>query len=93
MFSLHISRFFLSVPPKIIDEWSSSFIEAREGDTVELVCNVTGVPPPMVTWYKQTEFYDARNREGLFLGEGEFQCIISSCFQKSLSVRADNTCF
>lgn len=40
-------------PPVIIPELSSQDkVVVREGDTVQLVCNVTGVPTPTVTWYK-----------------------------------------
>ncbi|XP_052795088.1 limbic system-associated membrane protein-like isoform X3 [Mya arenaria] len=40
------------VPSKIVDSLSSRDQTVREGDTVTLVCNVTGVPTPEVTWYK-----------------------------------------
>ncbi|XP_060592725.1 limbic system-associated membrane protein-like isoform X7 [Ruditapes philippinarum] len=40
------------VPSKIINELSSGDKTVREGETVTLVCNVTGVPTPDVTWYK-----------------------------------------
>ena len=43
---------FFSVPSKIINELSSKDKTVREGDKVELVCNVTGVPTPEVMWYK-----------------------------------------
>ncbi|XP_070174728.1 limbic system-associated membrane protein-like [Littorina saxatilis] len=40
-------------PAKIINHLSTpSTVMVREGETVELVCNVTGVPHPMVTWYR-----------------------------------------
>ncbi|KAK3610192.1 hypothetical protein CHS0354_038830 [Potamilus streckersoni] len=42
------------VPSKIIDELSSRDKTAREGETVLLLCNVTGVPLPEVTWYRLT---------------------------------------
>ncbi|XP_021359328.1 lachesin-like isoform X1 [Mizuhopecten yessoensis] len=37
----------------IIDELSSFDTTAREGDTVQLICNATGIPPPTVTWYRR----------------------------------------
>ncbi|KAL8582283.1 hypothetical protein ACOMHN_037040 [Nucella lapillus] len=40
------------VPAKIIDHLSTGDIEVQESDHVTLVCNVTGVPPPEVTWYR-----------------------------------------
>lgn len=43
---------FLSVPAQILDQLSTSAVTVREGETVNLVCNVTGTPPPTVTWYR-----------------------------------------
>lgn len=43
---------YVQVPSKIIDHLSSDNMELREGETVLLVCNVTGVPHPNVTWYR-----------------------------------------
>lgn len=41
-------------PPAIIPKLSSpQKVIVREGDTVQLVCNVTGVPTPTVRWYKK----------------------------------------
>ncbi|KAI8793145.1 Neuronal growth regulator 1, partial [Biomphalaria glabrata] len=38
-------------PPSIIDYLSTpNAISVREHVTVELVCNVTGLPPPTVSW-------------------------------------------
>lgn len=42
-------------PPEIIPELSSKEeVFVRESDTVQLVCNVTGVPTPTVRWYKKS---------------------------------------
>ena len=43
---------YVTVPSKIVNELSSRDQTVREGETVTLVCNVTGVPLPEVTWYK-----------------------------------------
>lgn len=42
-------------PPAIIPKLSSpEKVIVREGDTIQLVCNVTGVPTPTVRWYKKS---------------------------------------
>ncbi|XP_071168299.1 limbic system-associated membrane protein-like isoform X8 [Mytilus edulis] len=41
------------VPPKINVSLSSGDIIAREGDTVTLTCNVSGIPAPTVHWYRR----------------------------------------
>lgn len=43
---------YVLVPAKIIADLSSSDVTALEGETLTLVCNVTGVPMPTVTWYR-----------------------------------------
>lgn len=52
----------VQLPPKIIDHLSSSDINVKEGETVSLVCNVTGIPQPTVTWYRQRR-HDSGVRE------------------------------
>ncbi|XP_074650834.1 limbic system-associated membrane protein-like isoform X2 [Tubulanus polymorphus] len=42
----------IKVPPKIIESQSSNDVIVKEGDTVQLVCNATGVPLPTITWYR-----------------------------------------
>jgi len=42
-----------TVPASVIGQYSSDDVTAREGDTVVLTCNVTGVPKPEVTWYRR----------------------------------------
>ncbi|GFO37963.1 opioid-binding protein/cell adhesion molecule [Plakobranchus ocellatus] len=39
-------------PPTIIDHTKPSDIERPEGETVELFCNASGTPPPLITWYR-----------------------------------------
>lgn len=48
-------KYCISVPPEIIEYSMDSKIQIREGQTIELVCNATGVPLPVVTWYKQND--------------------------------------
>lgn len=45
--------FSLLEAPKIIDDMSSFDITTREGETVQLVCNATGIPTPEVSWYRR----------------------------------------
>ncbi|OWF45992.1 Opioid-binding protein/cell adhesion molecule-like [Mizuhopecten yessoensis] len=55
----------VQVPTKIVDEWSSRDMTVSEGDTVELICNATGVPPPTILWYKQTQYYDSAEKKAI----------------------------
>ena len=48
----------VAVPAMIIDELSSDDTTVQEGDVVVLVCNVTGVPRPEVTWYRRPTVAD-----------------------------------
>ncbi|ESP04521.1 hypothetical protein LOTGIDRAFT_170764 [Lottia gigantea] len=57
------------VPPRIIGSQTPSHIVTKEGRSVSLICNVTGVPRPTVTWYrKQSTDGDEKERIG-FKGE------------------------
>ncbi|XP_070204446.1 opioid-binding protein/cell adhesion molecule homolog isoform X2 [Littorina saxatilis] len=42
----------VEVPAKIIEHLSTQDVTVQENDQVTLVCNVTGVPTPDVTWYR-----------------------------------------
>lgn len=58
-------------PPAIIPKLSSpEKVIVREGDTIQLVCNVTGVPTPTVRWYKKSyngRPYSYNNKESTLL--------------------------
>lgn len=42
-----------TVPASVIGQYSSDDVTVREGDTVSLTCNVSGIPEPEVTWYRR----------------------------------------
>jgi len=42
------------VPASIVTESSSDDVIVKEGDTVVLTCNATGIPQPEVTWYRRS---------------------------------------
>jgi len=44
----------LKVPAQIVKELSSGHVIVKEGNDVELVCHVTGVPKPQVLWVRRT---------------------------------------
>ncbi|XP_046377965.1 lachesin-like [Haliotis cracherodii] len=58
------------VPPTIISKLSSDNLKLRESETAELVCNVTGVPHPNVTWFKRNFRLGRGHKERIGL-EGE----------------------
>ncbi|RUS90485.1 hypothetical protein EGW08_001753 [Elysia chlorotica] len=39
------------VPPTILSSVSSDDVKVVEGEKITLICNVTGIPPPNVTWW------------------------------------------
>ncbi|KAL4227551.1 Fibroblast growth factor receptor 3 [Mactra antiquata] len=50
------------VPPHIDDEFSSTDITVKEGETFTLVCNATGYPQPEIRWFRYTSEH-LRERE------------------------------
>lgn len=49
----HCLSFFPTVPPEIDEKLSTGNIITKEGETVTLTCNVSGIPPPVVHWYRR----------------------------------------
>jgi hypothetical protein len=41
-------------------------MKAKEGNTVQLVCNATGIPPPTVQWFRHIPktTFDKATKEG-----------------------------
>ncbi|XP_070206712.1 opioid-binding protein/cell adhesion molecule homolog [Littorina saxatilis] len=59
----------VQVPAKIVDEFSSEDKTPREGETVTLVCNVTGIPMPKVTWFRHVREKDGAETQSEFCPE------------------------
>jgi hypothetical protein len=60
----------VKVPATIIDELSSDDVTVQEGDTVILICNVSGVPQPEVVWYRRPAISKTAERERIsYTGE------------------------
>lgn len=47
--------FFISVPPKLDDENTSSDTDVREGSDVSLRCRASGSPPPKIKWRREDQ--------------------------------------
>jgi len=56
--------YFLSVPSEIVDHLSTSDVTTKEGTTIILTCNVTGIPLPAVTWRRQAPPTSSFNSHG-----------------------------
>lgn len=52
----------VSAPPRILDQ--NKTIDSFVGETVMLRCQVTGIPPPQVKWYKEIMDSGETIREG-----------------------------
>lgn len=67
---------FVLVQPTLHPEMSSKDKTAKEGDTVELVCNVSGIPHPNVTWYRKSiNGKKPKERVGM-TGDGLNTCVL-----------------
>ena len=60
---------FLSSVPVVLEEMDTE-IEARVGDRVELRCQATGVPRPIIRWFREGRLVNPEETEGLTLTEG-----------------------
>ena len=58
----------VAVPPMIVSELSSDRVSLEEGETATLICNVTGIPKPNVTWYKRNSRKMDGKRESKYTG-------------------------
>ena len=50
------THFLITVPPQILNEnedGKAGEIITKEGETVNVVCNVSGIPVPSVKWYRR----------------------------------------
>nr|KAG5703083.1 hypothetical protein BaRGS_012145 [Batillaria attramentaria] len=63
----HKDQGLYNLPAKIVDELSSSDMKVRESETVTLICNVTGIPMPTVTWYRHSTDEDGVERQKIYL--------------------------
>ncbi|KAH9513237.1 hypothetical protein Btru_034447 [Bulinus truncatus] len=53
----------VQVPAKILNNASTDSIVAREGATVTVVCNASGIPPPAITWHRVTKSNKADDKK------------------------------
>lgn len=53
------------VPPDINEYWSSSNQVVKEGSTVQLICNATGMPLPEITWFRKSVYNPIEKKDAL----------------------------
>jgi hypothetical protein len=51
--SVNTQSFYDSVAPTVRIDLASRLLEVKEGERLELRCEVTGYPPPAVQWHRQ----------------------------------------
>jgi len=44
-----------TVTPDINEKWSSGNKVVKEGESVQLHCNATGVPQPVIQWFRKSD--------------------------------------
>lgn len=71
------------VPAKIIEHLSTEDLVVRENEKVTLVCNVTGVPMPEVTWYRHVNYQKGVEKQSEFCPSTDrkqsVMCFFSFC--------------
>lgn len=75
----------VNVPPTIIGRAAPARVVVREGETVTLVCNATGYPPPRIHWFRdrKTNVTDLPGDTLVIRNitrhcAGEYQCIANN---------------
>ncbi|KAL5005103.1 hypothetical protein ScPMuIL_018559 [Solemya velum] len=65
---VQVRRIYLNVqvPPKIDDGWSSHDTTVLEGKDVELICNATGHPYPVITWTRKNVHDEKKYCDGIY---------------------------
>ena len=83
------------MPASIVAESSSRDVIIKEGDTVVLTCNATGIPQPEVSWYRRSSLafklghHAKRIRKyGVFLENDLFECHCQTCTKLTAELRA-----
>jgi len=77
----------LTVPASVIGQYSSDDVTAREGDSVVLRCNVTGIPRPEVTWYRRHRSSTATTNHATWRTRRASQLSVTRCHISTIVVR------